>query len=788
MAEHSFKDLKKSALQKYFDKMNSQQQEAVFTVNGPVLVLAGAGSGKTTVIVNRIANMINFGDAYHNETSKGSEDEISFLSNYINGKSDDIARLKDIVAVSPIKPWNILAITFTNKAAGELRARLSNILGEDNAKDINAATFHSACARILRREIERLGYSSSFTIYDSDDSQRVIKACLSDLNVSEQQFPPKSILGSISRSKDKMLFPADVESSVDGDFRKSIISKIYAEYQKRLKASNALDFDDIIMLTVQLFLEFPDVLEYYQNRFKYILVDEYQDTNHAQFKLVSLLASKHNNLCVVGDDDQSIYKFRGATIENILDFENQFQNTVVVRLEQNYRSTQNILNTANSIIKNNHGRKPKTLWTNGEVGDKTITYKAQDEMDEARFIAKTILGGIKQGGKYNDNVILYRMNAQSNIIERAFVQSGIPYRVLGGLRFFDRKEIKDVLAYLTVVNNNNDMLRLKRIINEPKRGLGESTLTMLEEIIMDLNISPLDAMRNATDYPVLSKKANVLKSLAKMFDTLSELSETLPLDKLLDELLDRSGYREFLKNLGEDGVNRLENINELKSTMMAYYNEAEEPSLNGFLEEISLYTDVDKLDESVDAVYMMTIHSSKGLEFPNVFVVGMEDGIFPSSRNFDNEDEIEEERRLAYVAFTRAKKRLYISNAAQRMLFGTTSRNFPSRFIKEIDSNLIEKIDNTVRTGSATKAVTAVNSIPLQKQMAKIKSKVPKQQIVINFVDGDRVNHNIFGDGTVVSVRKMANDAMLEVEFDKVGTKKLMANFAKITKIENGSK
>ena len=765
--------------------MNSQQK-AVFTVNGPVLVLAGAGSGKTTVIVNRIANMINFGDAYHNETSKASEDEINFLSDYIDGKTDDIAKLKDIIAVSPVKPWNILAITFTNKAAGELRTRLSNILGEDDAREINAATFHSACVRILRREIDKLGYSNSFTIYDSDDSQRVIKSCLSDLNVSEQQFPPKAILSSISKAKDNMLFPEDIEASVGGDFRKSIISKVYTEYQKRLKNSNALDFDDIIMLTVQLFIDFPDVLEYYQNRYRYILVDEYQDTNHAQFKLVSLLASEHNNLCVVGDDDQSIYKFRGATIENILNFENQFENTVVIHLEQNYRSTQRILNTANSIIKNNQGRKPKTLWTDGELGDKTVVYKAQDEMDEAKFIAKTILDNVKHGGKFNDNVVLYRMNAQSNIIERAFVQSGIPYRVLGGLKFFDRKEIKDVLAYLAVINNNNDMLRLKRIINEPKRGLGESTLTMLEEITMDLNISPLEAMRNAADYPVLSKKASVLKSLAKMFDTLSDLSKTLPLDKLLDELLDKSGYREYLKSLGDDGINRLENINELKSTMISYANEAEEPSLSSFLEEISLYTDVDKLDEFVDAVYMMTIHSSKGLEFPNVFVVGMEEGIFPSSRTFESEDEIEEERRLAYVAFTRAQKRLYLSNAAQRMLFGTTSRNFPSRFIKEIEPDLIEKIDNTVKATTGAIAVTTVSSIPLQKQIAKIKSNEPsKQPVEIDFAEGDRVKHNIFGEGTVISVRKMANDAMLEVDFDKVGTKKLMANFAKINKIDN---
>lgn len=783
MASQNFIELKRKALKKYFNSMNPQQQEAVFSVNGPVLVLAGAGSGKTTVIVNRIANMINFGNAYYDNLSEASHLQLQFLNDYINDNSnaDNCENLQKALGSSGIKPWNILAITFTNKAASELKSRLANLLGAETSKDINAATFHSACLKILRGNIEKIGYNNNFAIYDSDDSQRVIKSCLSDLSISEQQFPPKSILGIIGNAKDRLLTPQNIEDASDGDYRKTAIAKIYAEYQKRLKTSNALDFDDIIMLTIKLFLDFPDVLEHYQNRYKYIMVDEYQDTNHAQFKLVSLLSEKHNNLCVVGDDDQSIYKFRGATIENILNFEKQFLNTKVIRLEQNYRSTQRILDAANSVIKNNTGRKPKSLWTNGNKGEKIVSYKAQNEMDEAKFVSDTILNNVKNGCSFNDHAVLYRMNAQSNTIERAFIQAGIPYKVFGGMKFYDRKEIKDVIAYLSVMNNNNDILRLKRIINEPKRGIGDATLTMLEEISMDLNISPLEVMRNASDYPVLSKKSAILKNVAKMFDYLSNFAENDDFNKIIDEVLDKTGYYSFIKNMGDEGVNRMENINELKSTMSAYANDTENPTLNGFLEEISLYTDVDKLDENSDSVVMMTIHSSKGLEFPNVFVVGMEDGIFPSMRSLDDENSIEEERRLAYVAYTRAKERLYLSSAAQRMLFGTTTRNFTSRFVKEIDQNLLDKIDNTVKYESSKPVVTAVNSIPLQKQLAKSKSNEFKNNLEFNV--GERVKHSIFGEGTVLSVKKMANDALLEVGFDTKGTKKLMANFAKITKI-----
>ena len=786
--EEYFK-LKQNALKKHFGKMNEQQQLAVFTVKGPVLILAGAGSGKTTVLVNRIANMIHFGNTYSNSDycpSDTSQADLDFLSAYAKGEETDIDKLISIISDnSQIKAWNILAITFTNKAAGELRERLEKMLGEDG-KDIAAATFHSACVRILRREIEKLGYSSSFTIYDSDDSQRIIKTCLSELNIAEKQFPPKSILSIISGAKDQLITPQDFEQEAGGDYRKQVVAKVYAAYQAKLFAANAVDFDDIIRLTVELFQNFPDVLEHYQNRYKFIMVDEYQDTNQAQYRLVSMLADKHHNLCVVGDDDQSIYKFRGATIENILNFEDQFPNCKTIRLEQNYRSTQNILSAANSVIKNNKERKAKKLWTASGDGEKVTVFKATDEQAESKFVADTILNDIKDGMKYSDHAILYRMNAQSNSLERVFVQSGIPYKVIGGLRFYDRKEIKDIIAYLSVINNNADLLRLKRIINEPKRGIGDATVSILEEITTDLKLTPIEVMRDAASYPPLSKKSAPLVSMAKLFEKLSDVATVKPLDELLDLLLEKTGYLDYMKSLGDEGLTRIENINELKSTMLAYQKQAEEPSLSGFLEEISLYTDVDKLEENSDTVIMMTMHSAKGLEFPQVFVVGMEEGIFPGARSMESEADMEEERRLAYVAITRAKDKLYITNASQRMLFGQTNRNIPSRFIKEIDVDLLDKIDSTTKTTKSSGAAPtkAYNAYTLQNQLAHKKAETSAQtKSNVEFAVGDRVSHNIFGEGTVLSIKKMSNDAMLEVAFDKVGTKKLMANFAKIIKL-----
>lgn len=785
MSTTSFLSAKRAALKKYFSRMNDMQQEAVFNVNGPVLVLAGAGSGKTTVIVNRIANMINFGNAYLDEKGHGNDEDIEFLCDYAEGKADDFELLRDTVASNPVNPWNILAITFTNKAAGELKQRLFDMLGEEALK-INASTFHSACVKILRREIAFLGYGTDFTIYDSDDSQRMIKTIMTDIDISEKQFAPKLVLSEISAAKDKMISPAEMKRNAGQDFRRKIIAKIYDVYQQRMKAANALDFDDILTLTVELFEKSHDILEKYRNLYKYIMVDEYQDTNHVQYKLVSLLSSGHKNLCVVGDDDQSIYKFRGANIENILNFENQFIGAKVIRLEQNYRSTQTILNAANSIISNNMSRKSKTLWTSGDSGEKIYWYKAVDETDEAGFIAKTIGDIHTRTGSYSGTAVLYRMNAQSNSIEKALVQNGIPYRIYGGMRFYDRKEIKDVTSYLAFINNHFDMLRFERIINEPKRGIGDSTLALIKDISRDFNVSPFDVMKNCEEYGPLAKKITSLKNAYETFADLTTKSEELPLDEFLDYLLDKTGYLESLKAL-ENGESKIENVQELRSSIVQYIRESDEPTLGGFLEEVALYTEADRDNETDDKVTLMTVHSAKGLEYENVIVAGLDDGIFPSARAFDSEDDLEEERRLAYVAITRAKKKLYLTNASQRMLFGQTQRNVTSRFMREIGSEFIEKHDNAAAMRSKLEtednSVTEVHSATLQQQLARNKAKpsAPKETVV--YTEGERVAHNVFGEGTIVSVKPMANDSMLEVAFEKVGTKKIMANFAKLRKI-----
>lgn len=780
---------KKRALEKYFEKLNPEQKKAVFTVNGPVLVLAGAGSGKTSVLVNRCVNMIYFGNAYLSEEVPAgvSDDDVDFLNAFADGKESDSARLSSIVASDPVKSWNILAITFTNKAAGELKERICTHLGEEG-NNVCAATFHSACVRILRREIGALGYGSDFTIYDSDDSQRLLKACTAELDVSDKLFPVKSVAGIISAAKDKLITADEILENTQGDYRKNTIARIYKLYQTRLRTANALDFDDIITLTVDLFEKFPDILEKYRNKYKYIMVDEYQDTNQAQYKLISQLSGGHKNLCVVGDDDQSIYKFRGATIENILSFEEQFDNAAVIRLEQNYRSTQNILSAANGVISNNTGRKEKKLWTDAGDGEKIILYKAPDEAAESKYVASVILENVKNGMSYKDHAVLYRMNAQSNSLERAMTASGIPYRVIGGMKFYDRKEIKDVIAYLSVINNPRDMLRFKRIINEPKRGIGDATVSMIEQISNDLNVSPIEVMRDAENYPLLSKKAAALQNLAKTFDMFSEKAEELDLSDLLDLVLDKTGYASALAAQGDEGQGRLENISELKSTMEEYSENSEEPSLSEFLEEISLYTDVDRLADDADCVSLMTMHSAKGLEFPQVFIVGMEEGIFPGTRSMDSIEDMEEERRLAYVAITRAKSRLYLTFAAQRMIFGTTTRNFVSRFVKEIAPELIEKIDKTVKNKNSVKdegfvASSGRNPYSLQNELMERKTAAAKQSQSADYAEGERVKHPVFGEGTIVSVRKMSNDAMLEINFDKIGTKKIMANFAKMQKL-----
>lgn len=779
--------IRKRIIAESFGRLNDKQKEAVMHIEGPLLILAGAGSGKTTVLVNRIANMVKFGSAYNSENIPAcvGKEELAFLKDYARegGNVDEIVPL---LSERPIKPWNILAITFTNKAAGELKERLEKMLGEAG-RDINAATFHSICVRILRREIERLGYGSNFTIYDSDDSERVIKACVKKLNMDEKFITPRSALSEISRAKDAMISPKEMfEGAASGDFRKKNIARIYEEYAAQLKEANAVDFDDIIILTVKLFKEFPDVLEYYRNRFRYIMVDEYQDTNRAQYLFVSMLAKEHKNICVVGDDDQSIYKFRGANIENILSFEEQFDNAKVIRLEQNYRSTKTILDAANAVIANNIGRKGKTLWTQNADGDKVTAYKAQDELAEALFVTEEIKNNVRAGASYRDHVVLYRMNAQSNIIEKCFVNHSVPYKIVGGLRFFERKEVKDAIAYLSVINNLKDSLRLKRIINEPKRGIGDATVAAAEEIAQTLGISLFEVISESERYAPISKKSSALKQFADMMGELAELAETVTPDVLFDEMLERSGYTMALRALGVEGETRIENINELKSNIINYMKETPDATLSGFLEEAALYTDLDSLSGD-DTVTLMTMHSAKGLEFPNVFIVGMEEGIFPGVSAMYNSEEIEEERRLAYVGITRAQKKLYLTNTVSRMLFGKTNRNRPSRFLMEIPENCVLNMDERRKEERFVQKV--VQKKPSQHYNWEIgtnRAAAPKAASAggVKFKAGDKVKHNIFGEGMVISAKEMGNDSLVEISFEKVGTKKIMANFAKLTKVE----
>ena len=783
MAEETTIELKRAALNHYFQNLNTPQQQAVFHVNGPVLVLAGAGSGKTTAMIHRIVQMIHFGDGWVQANASITKEDAAYLKDYIADKQPaDLERLCSILAVQPIQPWHILAITFTNTAANELRSRLLQAIGEECASMLHASTFHSACVRILRRSISKLGYDSNFTIYDTDDSQRLMKSCIADADVSEKQFPPRAVLTEISLAKDRMCSPEYFCIEAGSDYRKMVIGKLYKEYQNRLKSANALDFDDLIYKTVELLESFPEELEYYQNRFRYIMVDEYQDTNHAQFRLVQLLSQKHQNLCVVGDDDQSIYRFRGATIENILNFEKQFQNAVVIRLEQNYRSTKTILEAANDVIAHNAGRKEKTLWTDLEDGKKIIWYKAVDETDESRFVAEKIEKEVQNGASYQDFAVLYRMNAQSNNIERMFVKEKIPYHIYGGTRFYDRKEIKDVLAYMTILYNPFDMVRFKRIVNEPKRGIGDATMEMLENITRDLGISPIDVMRDSETYPVLSKKVAHLKKFALMIDELTNAVKTMQLDEFFDLLLQKTGYADYLKNMGEEGKIRLENVQELKSNILKYMKESELPSLENFLEEVSLYADAEQTETAPDTVSMMTIHAAKGLEFKTVFLIGMEENIFPSARSINSLDEndLEEERRLAYVAITRAKKQLCVSTTDRRMLFGMTTSNPRSRFLGEIQGDCMEQVQSKKNVAAGTRKVEMVQSISLQQQLASRRNHHPQKTAAksVNYSVGTRVRHKIFGEGTILSITDMANDSMLEIGFDQVGTKKVMANFA----------
>lgn len=741
-----------SELKKQFSHMNNMQQQAVFCTEGPLLILAGAGSGKTTVLVNRIAYIL--------------QSELC-------------------------KPWQILAITFTNKAAGELKERICNAVPEGGS-DIWAATFHSTCARILRRYGDRIGFTSHFTVYGTDDQKKLVKDILKQLNYDEKMLPVKRVLNEISKAKDEMLTPQEMLKRAGYDNLKQSVAKVYEIYQSRLKTADAMDFDDMLCKTVELFQKCPDILEFYQNQFKYIMVDEYQDTNKVQYKFVSMLAAKYGNICVVGDDDQSIYKFRGATIENILSFENTFKGAKMIRLEQNYRSTQNILNAANGVISNNTMRKGKTLWTENAVGDKIEVHTSDSERDEAQFIAKTILDGVADGRKFSDFAILYRMNAQSNSIEQALSRSGIPHRVIGGRRFYDREEIRDMVAYLQVINNPHDDVRLGRIINVPKRGIGATTLEKASEIAAGLGESIYSVIKDADVYPQLSRAATKLKSFVALIDGLMEAEQSgdYSLAELYNLILEHTDYEKYLKTEKDNPDVRIENIEELSSNIIKFEEDyAEEASLSNFLEEISLQTDIDNYDAEADSSVMMTLHSAKGLEFPVVFIAGLEEGVFPSIATMMNPDELNGERRLAYVGITRAKEKLYITKAKSRMLMGHTSYNKVSRFVNEIPPELLNYTGekktfastNGFSASSSHISIGAGSKFTPNKSFNTFTKPAVKSGTV--YKKGDCVFHKVFGKGMIMKTEKMGNDTMLEVAFDKAGTKTLMANFSKMEKI-----
>lgn len=790
---NNFTQIKKQCIDRFFSRTNPMQREAIYQTEGALLIIAGAGSGKTTVLCNRIGNMLLFGKSYNTDFERDiSETDEAFLSNYAEGglenTPDNVSRLSELLGYYRAAPWKIMAVTFTNKAAGELRERLARM--NAGGGDVFAGTFHSACVRILRRGIEALGYKKSFTIYDTDDSLKVIKDVMKTLQISDKAFSPKEFQSKISRAKDKLITPDRFPVYTDGgkaDFKLEKAKEIYTEYQRRLKASNALDFDDIIMKTVELFEKNPEILKLWQNKFDYIMVDEYQDTNMAQYKLVSMLAAGSGNLCVVGDEDQSIYRFRGATIENILSFEKEF-GAKVVKLEQNYRSTETILDAANAVIRNNTQRKGKNLWSDIGEGEKIQLHLFQSEIDESNFIASAVMEMKGDGESFKNNAVLYRTNAQSRSVELSLSKSGIPYRIVGGTKFYDRKEIKDILAYMSVINNNFDTVRLSRVINEPKRGIGDATQLEIFRVADGLGISPIEVMERSEEFAALSKKSKTLEPLGKALRELGQ-DEERPLDCLLDDIMLATGYEAMLKTQGDEGAARLENINELKSGMINFMEENEEHSLSDYLENIALITDLDNYDQDEDKVVLMTMHGAKGLEFDNVFIVGAEENIFPSYRAQLDMNEIEEERRLAYVAITRARKRLFITHTRQRLLYGSTQRNRLSRFIVEIPEKDISLTDHTLpaayeRPRQKTAKTGYLQQETRHAQVEKLASKIAARSAPEIFNAGDRIDHKVFGEGTVLTAKPMGNDCLLEISFDKVGTKKIMANFAKVQKIK----
>ncbi len=821
--EQRYHELKRALFDKVYDSLNDRQREAVYTVNGPLLVLAGAGSGKTTVLVRRIAFLIRYGNGYFSEYLPYGVDErrLSELERALKLPPREIEQhILPAFSANACEPYRILAITFTNKAANEMKTRLNAMFPEspEVGGEIVTGTFHAVCMRILRRHCALLGYRDGMTIYDTDDTKKALLAAMQRLRIDEKLLPVKGVMNAISRAKDQLIGPDDYLLEVGNDFRAKQIGRVYEEYQRFLRESNALDFDDIIMQTVLLFQKHPEILEPYQRRFKYVCVDEFQDTNVAQLRLTAQLSGGHKNLMVVGDDDQSIYKFRGATIENILTFDKLYPAAKVIKLEQNYRSTQNILDAANAVISHNSGRKGKSLWTASGEGSKLHLRLCDDQNAEARTIIDIVNRTVSRGDtRYRDYAVLYRTNAQAQSIEKAFARAAIPYRVLGGTRFADRKEIRDAVAYLQLVANHDDNMRLRRIINEPKRGIGAKTLSAIEEIAAEVGCSQFEVIAHADRYPALERSRVTLLTFAGMIEELTDARERVTLDVLFDMTMDRSGYRKMLADAGPEEAERLENLDEFKSNIIEYINENETPSLLGFLEETALVADVDRYDETADAVVMMTIHSAKGLEFPIVFLPGMEEGLFPGFQTVTaGEGEMEEERRLAYVAITRAKQELYLLHTRNRLLYGQTMYNPISRFVSEIPEALLEKprendafgtrrmVGNsyggygggfgsvwgargaeapvqqkrTYYSESGSRSADMGGRITVGKPAFE-KKKAP----VAAFSAGDRVRHMTFGNGEIISVRPMGADVLYEVVFEQVGTKKLMATYAKLQKI-----
>lgn len=778
---------KKALFDTYYSKLNDMQREAICTVKGPLLVLAGAGSGKTTVLVQRIVHILRYGLACEpvTEPREVPDDFADACGAAAAGERAALGDYLTCFAAGVCPPWAVLAITFTNKAAREIKERLAKALDDATAADaVWAGTFHSVCIRILRSHIGLLGYKSGFSIYDTDDQKKLIVRCMKDLNLDDKKFPPKSMLNLIGRAKDKLMTPADMQAENTADYLWSVAAKVYTRYQEELARANALDFDDIIMLTVRLLEENPDILDYYQHKFKYVCVDEYQDTNFAQFRLTELLAGHWRNIMVVGDDDQSIYKFRGATIENILNFDRTYPDAKVIKLEQNYRSTKNILDAANAVIGHNFGRKGKTLWTAGDTGSKITVTVANNANDEARLIVNKVMELVRAGRHYGDFAILYRMNAQAQALETAFAKSGLPYRVLGGMRFYDRKEVKDVLSYLFLISNHDDDQRLLRIVNEPRRKIGAATLEAVAEIAKEQECSAYTVMQHAAQYTALEKSAGKLLAFCDLIEELTALAATMELPKFVERVLLATGYRQMLVDAGTEAEDRLNNVEQLVSVAADYESRAEEATLVGFLEEISLVADVDKYDAEADAVVMMTIHSAKGLEFPVVFLPGMEDGIFPGMQSITDASEMEEERRLAYVAITRAKEELYIFRARERITYGKTQYNPESQFLKEIPESLRVTVGEQ-RPGTTPAPRTAHKPTFGGDSYATKYGGIPKKTAAptVLLAAGDRVRHPMFGEGLILSANKMGADTLYEVAFDTVGTKKLMATFAKLTKI-----